>query len=374
MQFFFDQHIDHFKHQVWYLCDQEGRNGVNSGLCANFFQGLTVVEDIESKDQVLTAAAVIYKQFKFDRVVALDELTLLSAASIRDVYQISGPRENEILYYRDKELMKQALAHTNVKTIPPICLDSISPDNFVPCVVKPTSEAGSQGVVICQDYDTYLTAREQNQSAMIEQYTPGEIYYIDGAFNEQGVICLPNRYVGTCYEHFNCQQPLIGVSIDQPDLIERIQQLTEEVIESLPLKQGIFHLELIHTPDDNLLFLEIACRIGGCSYNVPKDVFGADLIKYHILSDLGQAWDLPKIPQDIYSGMLMLNSFPSHPRRYLGFNLEPLSGENCIYKTVFPVFGKEMNQYDGTLFGFKSDSSSQVESSIREIISKFRFV
>jgi predicted ATP-grasp superfamily ATP-dependent carboligase len=374
MQFFYNEHIDHAIHDVWYLCDEEGKRGLENALPSGKYRGLTEISDIQSKDEMLSAVENIFKNFKFEKIVALDELTVLSAAIIRDHYDIGGPREREVLHYRDKKLMKKALEASNVKTIQPIDINRLSESNFVPCVIKPSNQAGAQGVKICENYEDFLAAKTQTELDLVEEYVSGQIYYVDGVYNEHGVVCIANRYIGNCYDHFNNQIPLGGVSIDDETLTKRIQIITEEITNKLPLRQGIFHLELIHSLDDELVFLEIACRIGGCSYDVPNDVYGIDLIKYHILTDLGEPWSLPKRITNIHSGMLMLNSFPSSERYYLGFKSGPLSENNRMYKTSFPLFGRKMNSYDGTVFCFKSVSASEVELSINEIIQNFEFI
>ena len=79
MRLFFDLHIDHAEHQVWYLCNEEGRRGVESALSPSRYSGITDVSDIMSHDEVLAAAGQVFEAFAFERVVAIDELTVLVA-------------------------------------------------------------------------------------------------------------------------------------------------------------------------------------------------------------------------------------------------------------------------------------------------------
>ena len=203
---------------------------------------------------------------------------------------------------------------------------------------------------ICRTHQDYRAAGFDPDSQLLEEFVEGPIYFVDGVHNAQGVVCVPSRYMTTCHEHFNFHVPMGGVSIDDEALLRRIERVTEKIIAALPLRQGIFHLELIHSGDDELVFLEIACRVGGTSYDMPRDVFGVDLIGCHIRSDLMQDWALPRKTPGVYGGILMLNHFEGGDRYFLGFDVKPLSRGNRMYKAMFPLFGRKMNAYDGSLF------------------------
>ena len=57
---------------------------------------------------------------------------------------------------------------------------------------------------------------------------------------------------------------------DENPIKSRMIDFTRDLLErALPMPEnGLFHVELFHTPDDQILLCEAACRLGGCIVNV----------------------------------------------------------------------------------------------------------
>lgn len=375
MATFFHEHIDHCEHEVWYLCNKDGERGVANFLSPGMTAGKTVVKDIRDEKELLEAASEIYREFKFERVVAIDEYTVLEGAKVREKLNVHGPKINDILPYRDKKVMKNKLQGSEIKPIGTLNINDLSETNFTPCVIKSSDQAAAQGIHICKSFAELEKLRDKVDTNIFEEYVEGDIFYIDGVYNSEGVTIIANRYIGNCYDHYNYQTSLGGIPVEKSELVERIQAYSEKIVEIFPLDRGIFHLEIIHSKSDELIFLEIACRVGGGEcYNLTKDIYGIDLVKHHVLSDLDLDWKLPTRKSGMHGGFLIINNFPDEKRNYLGFKCDVLTKDNNMYKASFPLFGREMSIFDSVSFCFKSQEIKKIEQSIDEVNSSFELL
>ncbi|MFL9909379.1 ATP-grasp domain-containing protein [Paraburkholderia sp. RL17-337-BIB-A] len=372
---FFHQYVDHDSHEVHYLCDDSGVKAVRTFLDPDHIHGMTVVKDFDHRDEVLRAALSLHEAFPFERVIGVDEFSVLPAARIRDELGIPGPRAADVELYRDKRLMKRRVAESGIR-VPRELGATVEADSFMPCVVKRPDGAAAMGVTICHTPEQAAAAlAAATASVLVEEFVEGEVFHIDGGYRDGQIVCVPHAYTNTCYRHYVNAQPIGSVKVDEPVLNQRLVEFAEKVVNALPLREGVFHLEVVRNQADDLVFLEIACRVGGGEiYRNFIDVYGMDLLKFHIEADLGLQPRLRRLGHKAAAGWLLMN-FAQRPRTLTGFHCAALSAENCMYAMRSVKLGRQIEHaYDYIAFALRAATSEDIRRSIDELIAKVQLV
>ncbi|CAN5285238.1 hypothetical protein BH10PSE19_BH10PSE19_14770 [soil metagenome] len=214
-------------------------------------------------------------------IVSNDEFNIVLVGKLRDRYGIPGAGEAQIDLYRNKDLMKQQLAKQAIRIPKHQLLDNTLSSSQLrdyyqdltmtlgkSFVMKPVSGAGSVGTVIIHREDEFLTLYPTLlESAMeyeVEEYITGELFHCDSLIQNGNVIySIASEYLFPNITYL--QGKLLGSICLLPNttLSQRIVNLNAEILQVLGPIDGVTHMELFHTPDDELVFIEIAARPGG---------------------------------------------------------------------------------------------------------------
>src|SRR5271165_1371076 len=146
-------------------------------------------------EHTLHAVAYLARSRVFDRVVALDDYDVETAAALREHLRLPGMGETTARYFRDKLAMRTK-ARDEGLPVPDFIhilnysklrefLDRMPP----PWVLKPRSFAGSIGIKKLHSAEELWAALEhlgdQQSFYLLEQYVPGDIYHVDSIFYER---------------------------------------------------------------------------------------------------------------------------------------------------------------------------------------------
>ncbi|CAM5327074.1 MULTISPECIES: ATP-grasp domain-containing protein [Streptomyces] len=235
-------------------------------------------------------------------IVGLYEHTTLPAARLREHFGVPGTGAKTALLCRDKVPMKEALSGTGIRV--PRFL-AVGPDTpraelsefarGLPgrVVLKPRSQGASIGVRILDGAAELLALADAGgieEGYEAEEFVDGSIYHIDGVVRdgEMRWFCA-SRYLDTCFDFRHGTAPLGAVTPDSPGLVSRMRDVTGTVLEALGLTDSTYHMELFHTPGDELVFLEIGNRFGGAGISWhQRQVYGVDLARESVLACLGR--------------------------------------------------------------------------------------
>ena len=369
------RHLDHSVHEIWHVCEQNGIKYIQGFLGDGEIKGLTMV-DSEDVGILLEKLKAVYAEFPFERVVSLDEITAMPAALIRDVFDVPGPRLADVELYRDKRKMKECVGKGGIRVIRDLDPASFDTESFTPCVVKKVDGAAAVGVHICRDRAEFERHRGGlAEGALLEEYVAGEIFHIDGAFNSSGLVAMPHAYVNNCYNHYVLRQPLGSVGVDDPALKQRLVEFARRVVAAMPLREGIFHLEVIRNERDELVFLEIGCRVGGGEiYTNFFDVYDFDLLGFSIACQLGENPELTALRDQDVAGYLLINDFPVFPGVFTALHCGPLADDNCMYSVKNPKIGRRVGDrtYDFVAFALRARSAAEVRRSIEDLVANVK--
>lgn len=249
-----------------------------------------------SKTMFEIACIDLYATFQYSRIIIFDEGDLVFAATLRSYFNLYGQTVNSALAYRDKLLMKRYVAEAGI-SVPTHCeVSSVAAtlrfahEHGYPFVFKPIDGAGSVDTHVFKDeadLRRVLTERDyfnhsHPNNFMVEKFINGDMYHIDGiVYNGEIIVVHPSGYTNTCLEFMN-GKPLGDYMLTvQNPLFVRLNEFSRKVIRSLPSPDSfVFHLEVFHTLADEIVFCEIASRVGGADINLTwKECLGINLRK-----------------------------------------------------------------------------------------------
>jgi biotin carboxylase len=224
---------------------------------------------------IRNGAAFLARTERLDRIVALDDFDVETAAMLREYLHVPGMGETTSRAFRDKLAMR---ARARAASIP--CPEFVHPVNHdrihewtarvaPPWVVKPRSQAAAIGIKrigsageLWQVLDGLGDARPDY---LLEQFVQGDVYHVDSlVFDRRIVFVAASRY-GTPPMAV-VQQGGIFVTRTLPDedaTTKRLKEMNARVLESFGLLRGVSHTEFIGSPGGDLYFLETSARVGG---------------------------------------------------------------------------------------------------------------
>ncbi|GAA2142561.1 hypothetical protein GCM10009760_27820 [Kitasatospora kazusensis] len=298
--------IDHEKHDVTYVCGPIGDKQLPEGLRC---ERLLIDPTQDLTEQVIARTS---PEDGFEKVLALSESGILGAHRIREHLGIPGPSLARLEQVRDKVAMKRALQDAEVRH--PRFVAAPPAGGELPwagkTVVKPRQGASSEGVSIHgtarEAVDFYRTLAEPAEY-QLEEYIEGDLFHADALVTD-GVVSdlVVSRYVGKPVD-FAGGQP-IGSS--QLPYEERYHRFVAQAVEALGIEEGCLHLEFFETAEQELVFLEVANRLGGGGI-VDSHLrhTGVHLPSHEIAIRLGFERPEPQAPSGRYHGFLI---FPGH--------------------------------------------------------------
>jgi biotin carboxylase len=255
-------------------------------------------DDYDTNQLVDKTALQLARSHQVDAVFARAEADVVRAAQLRELLGLPGQHTASALAFRDKVLMKDHLAGGPVEIPAYSEMDSVyTALRFIeqhgyPVVIKPVSESGSLGATIIgdeTDLDSYLSHPWRGRS-QIEKFVQGPMFHIDGLVIDGEVAFIhPFRYLNDCLAFRNNDWLAhLPLAPDDP-LYERLVSATRSVLAQLPTPRNTtFHTELWLTPDDRVVFCEIASRTGGGMVSsTVRYCFGIDLDKEWLYAECG---------------------------------------------------------------------------------------
>lgn len=226
--------------------------------------------------------AFLSRKMKVDRVIALEEFDVVTAALVREHLCLPGLNSSNAKVFRDKLSMAVHSQRAGINL--PAFVPLINPDeigSFMervpgPWVIKPRSDVSAIGIRKVEQPDEVWKAfeemnarenlRERASYYVLAQFIPGEVFHVDSLVNDNKVVFAgTNQYGrppmqvahgGGAY----ISRTLTRGSADEKELLS----INKKLIKALNLERGATHAEFIKSTDDGkFYFLEIASRVGG---------------------------------------------------------------------------------------------------------------
>ncbi|MGA5430667.1 ATP-grasp domain-containing protein [Streptomyces koyangensis] len=298
--------VDHDAHNVTYIGRPASLRQIPGDLRC------TRIPLDEELPLVAAVTAHVRPSDGYEKVLSLSEFGILEAVEIRRHLGLPGPSAAEVERVRDKVRMKEALAGSGIRhprfvDVPPAC-------GPLPwsgrTVLKPRAGASSEGVLVLESAREALSAYRKLPRPgdyQMEEYVEGAILHLDGLMRDGAFLELAtSRYINKPVE-FAEGQPLGSYQVPTTGAH---RALASEVARALGIVEGCVHLEAFQTADGELVFLEVANRVGGAGVVTAHERrHGTHLPSHEIAVRLGLERPPTSRPSGRYHGWL---AFPGH--------------------------------------------------------------
>lgn len=236
-------------------------------------------EEIPLPD-VVKAVTHLAREEKIDRIVALDEFDMETAATLREHLRIPGMGLTTMRYFRDKLAMRMRALDRQVRVPDFVPVVNHGDIQYYlehvpgPWVLKPRQEASAIGIRKIHTAEELWPILDQlgdkQSNYLLERFLPGDVYHVDSVVSENEVVFSnvskygkPPMNVaqgGGIFTTFTVER---GIEDDH-----RLRAINRDLIAALGLLRGVSHAEFIHAhADGHFYFLECAARVGGAYIN-----------------------------------------------------------------------------------------------------------
>ena len=211
-----------------------------------------------------------------DRIVALDEFDLETAAALREHMRLPGMGLTTVRYFRDKLAMRARAKEAGVP-VPEFIhvLNHTAVNDFMervppPWLLKPRSQASGIGMKKLRSphelWPILDRLGDDQSSYLLEQFVPGDVFHIDGAVSEKKVAFAEAHAYGTPPLDTSHDGGIFTTRTILRDSAEAkvLQGFNGRLVEELGLMRGVTHAEFLRShADGKFYFIEIAARVGG---------------------------------------------------------------------------------------------------------------
>ncbi|MGW7263319.1 ATP-grasp domain-containing protein [Streptomyces sp. NPDC054842] len=377
----YGRYLDHGDHTVTYVATEVALPAIPSAAA-----DIVTVNRTDDLDEVRAAVGLLAgRHGRPDRIVALKEDDLLIGAALRVEWDCPGDRPADLLRFRDKHLMVQAVAAAGVPTPASAAVTgtadvtAFAAAHGWPVVLKPRIGSSSAGVVLVRGPED-LDASHWAEPMLVQEFLPDAIYHVDGIFDGTDLMCWrASRYVNTCLG-FREGTFLGSTEEDDPAVLAPIGEHTRAALAALTDRPTPFHLEVFVDPADSTCrFLEVGARVGGAEIPfIWRELHGYDLMEAAFRLQLGlPAHPVGPLPAARVGGWLLIPAPEARPCRVT--EVTPMTGrEPGPYAEVLLKPGEVLPAADayyehvGGRFRFQAADSTTVEHALITTAAAFR--
>jgi biotin carboxylase len=229
-----------------------------------------------SRDDLIRAVSYVARRERLERIVALDDFDVETAALLREHLRVPGMGDTTARYFRDKLAMRGRARFKGIR-VPDFvhvlndqAIREFSEKVPGPWVLKPRSQAAAIGIKKVHSVDELWQSIERlgdhRSFYVLERFVPGDVFHVDSIVMENRVLFAEAHTYG---------QPPIDVAHQggvfttrslaaESNIARRLYASNSQVVDALGLVRGVTHTEFIlgHA-DDQVYFLETSARVGG---------------------------------------------------------------------------------------------------------------
>jgi biotin carboxylase len=284
-------------------------------------------EEIPLPD-IVKAVTHLARGKKLDRIVALDEFDMETAATLREHLRIPGMGLTTMRYFRDKLAMRMRALDRKVRVpdfVPVVNHDDIRYylDHVPgPWVLKPRQEASAIGIKKIHAPDELWPLLDQlgdkQSTYLLEKFVAGDVYHVDSVVSENQVLFANVSKYGK--PPMNVAHGGVFTTFTVPRGSEDdagLRAINHDLIAALGLLRGVAHAEFIRAYEDGqFYFLECAARVGGAYINeMVETASGINLWREWARIEISGgdgSYKLPPVRED-YAGVILSLARQEYP-------------------------------------------------------------
>ena len=226
--------------------------------------------------------AFLARNTKIDRIVALEEFDVVTAALMREHLCLPGLSSSGAKVFRDKLSMAVQSQRAGIRLpefVPLVNAEEV--DEYMkrvpgPWVIKPRSDVSAIGIrKVSEPREVWRAIDEMNEREnlrerasyyVLARFVAGEVFHVDSVVNDGKVMFAGTNQYGRPPMQVAHQggayvsRTLPRGSADEKELLH----INKKLVRALGLERGATHAEFIKSDaDGKFYFLEIAARVGG---------------------------------------------------------------------------------------------------------------
>src|ERR1700758_4353548 len=277
-------------------------------------------EEIALPD-IVKAVTHLARGEKLDRIVALDEFDMETAATLREHLRSPGMGLTTMRYFRDKLAMRMRALDRHVRV--PDFVPAVNHEDIRyyldhvpgPWVLKPRQEASAIGIkkihAPAELWPLLEQLGDKQSSFLLEKFLPGDVFHVDSIVSENEVVFANVSKYGKPPMNV-AQGGGIFTTFTVPRGSEEdaaLRAMNRELLAALGLLRGVAHAEFIRAhADGNFYFLECAARVGGAYINeMVETATGINLWREWARIEIageGGGYTLPSVREE-YAGVIL---------------------------------------------------------------------
>ncbi|MBS0656843.1 MAG: ATPase [Verrucomicrobia bacterium] len=269
-------------------------------------------------DDALLGVSFLARRHRIDRIVALDDYDVETAAALREHLRVPGMGDTTARYFRDKLAMRVRAKEAGIPVpefAPVINYDDLREYMRTvpgPWLLKPRFEASALGIKkIRREEDLWpaLDALGDDQSYYVfERFVEGAVYHVDSIISERQVV-----FAIACRYGAPPMQVAHGGGIFSSRVLEygsddeqKLLAANATVLQAMGHVRGASHTEFIKSADGTFHFLETSARVGGANImDLVEAASGLNLwAEWAKVETQEAAYRLPAVRRD-YAGLLV---------------------------------------------------------------------
>lgn len=296
--------------------------------------------------ETIRTVSYLARDIRFDRIVALDDFDVETAASLREHLRIPGMGDTTARHFRDKLAMRVRARDEGIPVpdfVHVLNYDAVR--DFMkrvppPWMDKPRSEASATGITKVQSEEqlwALVNKQGDRQSFfLLEQYLPGDVYHVDSIVTERKVVfAAVNKCTAPPFDVAHgggifSTSTVVRGSSDERELTI----LNERTLTCMNLVRGVSHIEFIKSRADGKFYmLECAARVGGAHIaDMVEAATGINLWAEWAKIEVGGGkvpYALPPAKNE-YGGLVMTLAREEHP------DLSAFSDPEVVFRSPEP--------------------------------------
>ena len=227
------------------------------------------------EDDIRKGAAYLARSQRLDRIVALDDFDVETAAMLREYLWVPGMGETTGRAFRDKLAMRARARAAGipcpdfVHVLNDAAIDEWTSRVAAPWVVKPRFQAAAIGIKKVANtgelWDVVTALGDTRADYVLEQFVPGDVYHVDSiVFDRRVVFAVASRYATPPMAVAHEGGIFVTRTLAADDDTGRaLAALNQTLLDAFGMLRGVSHTEFIRGRDGNLYFLETSARVGG---------------------------------------------------------------------------------------------------------------
>ena len=247
------------------------------------------------REDLLKGVSHVGRTHRIDRIVALDDFDVETAALLREHLRVPGMGETTARYFRDKlaERMKARnfgiLVPDFVHTVNDGEIKAFADATPLPWILKPRSQAAAIGMKKIERAEDLWPALEElgdrRSFYVLERFVAGDVFHVDAIVWDKAVVFQAmHQYGQPPFQVAHGGGIFTTTSVPKHDPAwAALERINRDVLTTFGIMRGVTHTEFIRSAGDGrFLFLETSARVGGA--------FIVDLVEAESGVNLWREW------------------------------------------------------------------------------------